>query len=419
MGDEAAGEEALITSIVSALDSSFERLARAAEGRRLVVSLSGGADSRLIAGMLKRHGVKDVLCFSYGLPGNSETVASEAVARALGYDLRYIPYTACMWARWMESEDMRRFSAYSMGGTSLPGIQDLPAVAALTEDGTVCKGLFVLGHSVATMGQHVPAWLVGRCAPSRTSVARCVLRRHLNLWLGVESSLPPSMFRKWVGRVESQLTLDDKRGALPHVALLEAWDRDNRQAKLITNSVRTCEFYDHDWMLPLWDDALQAAYNAVPESLRWQRSLYIRVARERIFRGPLACLREIPVGRSCVGSDASRNGPGWRTRAASWATDIATELACALGLAVAAQRLRRRWFPKPFSPTALEYWFTDEADPASVLVRDVLRKHGVREALPPILWSILQRHLGRPVATCSCNGLFAAIILARWMGEKT
>jgi asparagine synthase (glutamine-hydrolysing) len=58
-----------------------------------VVPLSGGLDSRIIVAMLKRLGVEDVICFTYGKKGNREAEISRQVAEALGYRWYFVEYT--------------------------------------------------------------------------------------------------------------------------------------------------------------------------------------------------------------------------------------------------------------------------------------------------------------------------------------
>ncbi len=63
----------------------FQDMIQRLQGRTAVLPLSGGCDSRTVAVMLKRLGYENVLCFSYGRAGNSESARSKLVAQALDF----------------------------------------------------------------------------------------------------------------------------------------------------------------------------------------------------------------------------------------------------------------------------------------------------------------------------------------------
>jgi len=59
--------------------------------------------------------------------------------------------------------------------------------------------------------------------------------------------------------------------------------------------VRSYEFLEQDWWLPLCDHELMDFFRQVPARLRWDRTLYLGCLKERVFRGRLAALAELPV----------------------------------------------------------------------------------------------------------------------------
>jgi hypothetical protein len=214
------------------------------------------------------------------------------------------------------------------------------------------------------------------------------------------------------------VTLPGGRTA-PLSTLTEWWDHDNRQGKPIANSARVYEFYGHDWAFPLWDQEFRDFYTSLGERFRWRRRLYIRALGRRLLTGDMAEFGEIPLENGQTIMERVPRVPGRGRRLLSWADRAVTETICRLGLAVVAQRTRRLLFPRTRDLLGFEHWFASGADPRCVRAGDVFEKYGVREALPPVLWSILVPHLNRPVATCVCNALLAAVTLAREVaGER-
>ena len=71
----------------------LQKIIDSADGRVIVVPLSGGYDSRLVASGFAYLGYKNVKCFSYGQKNNFESLISKKVAKKLGYDWKFIKLT--------------------------------------------------------------------------------------------------------------------------------------------------------------------------------------------------------------------------------------------------------------------------------------------------------------------------------------
>ena len=84
-------EEALLK--IDALTSKMiQRMLKVIGERQIVLSLSGGYDSRYLACSLKKHGVKNVICYTYGRKDSFEVAQSKKVAEALGYTWHNVCY---------------------------------------------------------------------------------------------------------------------------------------------------------------------------------------------------------------------------------------------------------------------------------------------------------------------------------------
>ena len=83
-------ERELIKDLNSILNATMSELVDSIQGKQVVIPLSAGNDSRLIASGLKHFGVDNVLCFSYGIKGNFESKMASLIAHKLGYDWKHI-----------------------------------------------------------------------------------------------------------------------------------------------------------------------------------------------------------------------------------------------------------------------------------------------------------------------------------------
>jgi len=130
------------------LEGVFRRLIAKADNRTIVLPLSGGYDSRLVALMLRMLKYTNVVAFSYGRPGNVEAHYSEQVAADLGMEWKFVPYSNGMWAEWYHSRERVRYQQYNGSLSSIMHVQDCPAIWQLLRDGDIPPdSLVVPGHT--------------------------------------------------------------------------------------------------------------------------------------------------------------------------------------------------------------------------------------------------------------------------------
>jgi asparagine synthase (glutamine-hydrolysing) len=263
-------------------EAVFRRLAESVSGRQLVIPLSGGYDSRLIGISLRDLGVRDVVCYSYGLPGNWESGISHELARYLGFRWEFVPYSVERWRQWASTP---RFADYfqSAGNlASVPHIQDWPAVWELTRERRVAPdSVFVPGHSGDFLaGSHIPPHFLDAPMVRRRAFFEALLSAHYSLWDWPRDTRP-DLREVFTRRVEAVIGHVGDVSAPRAADLFEQWDLKERQAKFICNSVRAYESFDHEWRLPLFDHELMDFWARVPAPLRVGRKLYFEFARER------------------------------------------------------------------------------------------------------------------------------------------
>ena len=158
----AVSELQLLEMLDDVFINTFSRLIESTvnQGKKLVIPLSGGLDSRIIIGMLKRLGVKDVTCISYGRKGNRESLISKKVSEALGYKWLFVEYTARKWHECYNSKEADQFQILAGNLSSLPHMQDFLALRELKNQGKLPdNSVFVPGHSGDMLaGSHIPRY---------------------------------------------------------------------------------------------------------------------------------------------------------------------------------------------------------------------------------------------------------------------
>lgn len=262
-------EENLLKRLDEALTSIFERLIAYADGRPIVVPLSGGYDSRLAVLMLKRLGYENVTTFSFGRKGNAESTVSKDVAEHLDVPWKFVNYTNEKWYDWFHSEERREFYEMVYDYAALPGLVHMvwPAVWELRDRGAIPDdALFVPGHSADFVaGSHLPDELLGEEAAGRGAVVDAVWGHHYNLWQCGDGRLENALRN----RIHDRLRFEgDLTGAF------EEFDWQERQSKFILADLRTYEFWGYDWWIPFWDREFMNFWRRVPNELRDGKTLY-------------------------------------------------------------------------------------------------------------------------------------------------
>lgn len=248
--------------------NSIHRLIDYAAGRQIIVPLSGGYDSRLIVSLLKEAGYDNVICYSYGVSENSESIASHKIAHALNYDWLFVEYTDTFWKEAWASNEAEEFREFASNYTSLPHIQDWLALQKL-KDNPVIKpdAVFAPGHCCVT--GYIPPDIYDKKI-NNNYFCKNIIKTHFN-------GRPFSLNRTLNIEMVKKTLCDNKQIESINDAASEImrFNWQERQAKYITNSVRVYEQFDFDWWLPLWDQEFMMPWEEVPLRYRLNRSLYI------------------------------------------------------------------------------------------------------------------------------------------------
>ncbi|MBP2144603.1 asparagine synthase (glutamine-hydrolyzing) [Methanofollis sp. W23] len=290
-------EEELVAELDPICTAVFSRLLETteAEGRHLVVPLSGGLDSRILVAMLGRLGAREVTCFTYGSRYNLESSISRRVAGVMGYPWHFIEYTPETWRDLDDSGDLDRYFRYAGNLACLPHVQDLPAVRALQERDLIPdNSVIVPGHgSDLLSGCKIPETYDPGLGFTAGEVDDHLINVHYS---NVAWGNDPTVRRCAVDRIHAALAPlgePSRRDEVNGADMIDYFDFHERQAKYILNSMRVYEFYGYEWRLPYWDLEFVSFFLQTPVQYRIGQRLYKRFARERLFSGEFSRLRQI------------------------------------------------------------------------------------------------------------------------------
>ena len=291
----------------TALDTAVERVLQETDGRQLLVPLSGGLDSRLLAVWLKRHGARDVVTFTYGVPGSTEVAISRGVAEALEMDWFTVDLDPTEMARTWAGPDGVDFQKRTWGLTSLPHVQDWYALLQMRRNALIdTDAVFLPGHTIVG-NMHDEHLLEG--GPSRNDVLTTVARHH-SLLQGDRSAwrhLP--LLRRAVVQGAQEVSFPIGRGkdlagsGRSIQELVERVNLQERQAKYINESLKAYEAFGYGWALPMLDIEVWRTWLRGSEDLTATRDWYARFTAEAYAEatGTASQLFEAPAARIPAG----------------------------------------------------------------------------------------------------------------------
>ncbi|MBN2297899.1 MAG: hypothetical protein JXM72_04870 [Deltaproteobacteria bacterium] len=269
-------EKDLEEKLHSVVSRTFQRVVDYADGRPLIIPLSGGYDSRLIATTLKRLNYSNLISFNYGKPGENQTrKISEWTAGKLGIPWIFIPYSNRKWAGWYHSSEMETYRKRASGLCAVAHIQDWPAVLELKEKNLIPEdSIFIPGLSADLLAGSRSRVLTDLYEGPLdiNNVIQAVFHYHYCLLHELPLFEKNSSFflEKIHNSLEPIDAFQESAGAF------ESWDISERQAKYINNSLRVYEYWGYEWLTPYWDNEFMDFWSSVSTEGRINKSLYDR-----------------------------------------------------------------------------------------------------------------------------------------------
>lgn len=261
------------------MQRSFHRILKSVHSiNNWIIPLSGGHDSRILVNCLYKAGIKDVICFSYGTPGNPQTEISKRVAGAVGYDWYFIEYTENKWGNLHENGVFDQYIDFAFQGVSTPHLLDFLAVYELKSKGIIKEGdVFLPGHALDFIaGSHLLE-LDLNCRTKEDAILRALKKFSRTSNPTTEAVAAYSIL------------YEDSECSEPQF-FQEYCNWQERQAKLIVNSCRVYEFFGFEFRLPFWDRNLVDFFLHLQITQRENRNLFLSCEREGILLEKLAII---------------------------------------------------------------------------------------------------------------------------------
>jgi|TARA_Y100000294_G_scaffold59293_1_gene56069 asparagine synthase (glutamine-hydrolysing) len=255
----------------------FTSILKRNKNRVFMIPLSGGVDSRLIVNWMKRIGVDNILCYSFGTQNNRDCKKAKEIAQRLGYEWRFVELTKELWLEAYHSSLFKRLKSKFSGYCSLMSNQEFPAIYDMNKKNIIPKNsIFIPGHTGDFIsGGHIPDNLY-EFHPTSETVVKYIIDKHFSLWKTLRINSRKRILEYLERRVKKQIKIFDIHSHDMTSQVIEYYDWQERQAKFIVQFVSVYKLFDYSFELPLWSKELMDYFLKIPLHLKHNKYLYIK-----------------------------------------------------------------------------------------------------------------------------------------------
>ncbi len=264
------------------LKDSFGRFIISLENRPVVLPLSGGFDSRLVASMLRRFGYEKVTCITYGRKGNPEVEISRKVADRLGFKWIFVEYTPELIKNFTEDPGFNSYFHFSGRAASMFYMQEYFAVKYLKENKIISNdSIFIPG----LYGDFLAGGMLNK--HGNLSLEENVEQIAERIYRIKYCYKQPDEKMKGILKDRIQKNLESKFQKDSDLAfsIHEDWDYKEKYAKFIANSTAIYLFFGYEFRLAFCDTKWTDFFRRLPLHAKVNKYLYNDLLTNDIFEG--------------------------------------------------------------------------------------------------------------------------------------
>ena len=283
----------------------FRKMLKQIGNRQIIVPLSAGNDSRLIASILKHLGATNVKCYSYGTTGNFEANISRIIANKLGYEWKFIPLTHKSEKKYYASNDYKKYLDFSESFCSVPYFQSLSTIKYLQDLKWIeSDAIFINGNTGDFIsGGHINTKKEDGLEKNnnvnlrKNNILNQLIEKHFSLWgyLKTENNLNQLKKNLWNDIANGCGDINSKNKDHQFYEYSEFIDR---QSKYVISGQKVYEYYGYHWRIPLWDDEYLFFWQKVPLNCKLKQKLYVKMLKKNNFGNVWG--DDIPINKKTI-----------------------------------------------------------------------------------------------------------------------
>ncbi|PQJ82584.1 asparagine synthetase B family protein [Polaribacter glomeratus] len=272
--------QTLKNNATTAFENAFKRFLKSLKNRTVVVPLSGGFDSRLIAVLLKKFNYKNVLCYTYGRKDSFEIENSKKTAEQLNFKWIFIEYNTQLIDGYLETAEFKEYAHFAGKLSSMPNLQEYFAVNYLKEKSLIPEdAIFIPGYAGDLLGgsqflKVIPENL------KHSQIADLIIEQKLSNY-----SLSTSKKKTLKHEIEKRLQNFDQNylEKIPS-SVFEDYDIKEKIAKYIFNSANFYTYFGFEHRFPFWDKELLNFFKQLPVKQKLMKTFFNDVLINEYFK---------------------------------------------------------------------------------------------------------------------------------------
>ncbi len=265
---------------ITVFENSFKRFISSIKNRQVVIPLSGGFDSRLIACMLKKHGHSNVICYTYGHKDSFEIENSKQVAKQLNFKWHFIEYSNDLIDNYSNTTMFKEFAHYAGKYSSTPNLQEYFAIQYLTTHQLVNNdAIFVPGYAGDMLGGSQFIKVIPKALSHKDLIDTLVSEKfHSPQYTIQERKTIKNTIKTCLENFDP-----DYLNKIPHT-VFEDFDLKERLTKYIFNSASFYSYFGYEFRFPFWDKALLSHFKNIPIEHKLYKTLFNDVLINNYFK---------------------------------------------------------------------------------------------------------------------------------------
>ena len=258
-------------TLFSNFKNSFERLINSLDGKTVVLPLSGGFDSRLIACFLKYYNYNNVICYTYGRKGNIDMEMSKKVANKLNFKWHFVEYTDELIDGFLKTSLFKSYCKSGFHHSSMLFLQEYFAVKYLKENNLIPDdAVFIPGHDGGALAGGYLVKLIPEKITNNQIIAKDIYRKFFDKKDNTEKSCVAVINRNLAEFNTNFLNLK------PY-SVYEDFIFKEISTKVIFNSANVYDFFGYQYRLPFWDKELLSSFKLLEPKLKINKKIYVDI----------------------------------------------------------------------------------------------------------------------------------------------
>lgn len=270
----------LKNNAILAFENSFKRFISSLNNKTVVIPLSGGFDSRLIAVMLKKYEYKNVICYTYGKKNSFEINNSKKTAATLGFKWYFIEYSDNLITNFLSSTEFKNYVHFAGKLSSMPNLQEYFAVKHLSEKKLINKdSVFIPGYAGDLLGGSQILKVIPENLKHKNISQLIISKKFTNYKYNKYKSIEIR------NNIDQQIKAFDQNylDKIPS-SVFEDFDIKEKIAKYIFNSANFYTFFNYEFRFPFWDKELLDFFKSVPFQHKKVKLLFDDVLINNYFK---------------------------------------------------------------------------------------------------------------------------------------